>query len=235
MEKLRDLRGQPLLSPPADANSLQVTPRDVEIMVEELADCRVRVKWAIAGMHYFLAGLGYPQEITRQDRADIMSDFNSFRPGTDSVLEHGEKAYRLSRLGLLRDPTREADGVRAGLMKDRVRGFGYSVANGLCLLRDLGAHEEATADDKRMIEAAVKDGTGGRRGQDAAHLLSMARELGLEAEPGLEDVRLIESTLAFAREKRRGMELAETLYYANKVFGGGAPDTPRMPPLKRFI
>ncbi len=118
MEKLRSLRGQPLLNPPSDANPLQVTPRDLEIMADELADCRVRVKWAIAGMHFFLAGLGYPQEITRQDKADIMSDFNSFRPGTDSVIEHGEKAYRLSRLGLLKDPSPEADGLRRGLSED---------------------------------------------------------------------------------------------------------------------
>lgn len=235
--KFKDLKEQPLLSPPGVSGAwARVTDEDIDVILDLVrTDRKSEAGGSLARVHYWLRELGHPQEITKEDRGAIDNWFGMYRGGgMDIALAW--MSHSMRKLGMMRDLPDDVVTKTIGHLETTRRfADGRELIQMHHYLKCIDLQQGITAvNRKKMIGSLGKrrdkeDGWGLAEGH---HFL---RELGMAQRITPTDWRMIKNSLETDRGKKDGFGIAKVLFHvSNLPLSRGASDVVGMPPIKKF-
>jgi len=239
--KIKELRGEPLLTPPArdEASWYSLTESDKRGIRGHLRHLREhKVGYDMARLLYHMHVIGMSDEITSSD-VEIMRQ---------SLARDRARASRTNpsslvttcfhrRLGLAFPPTEDEMAVSKHNLKwGRSEGAGLPVAENLILLGEIEDAEKPTPADIRTIRNSLQVNMD--MGVLDTGLLYYMKKLAIPFTLRIQDEGTFEAILESNRSRRDWLHLAETHHELREILG--LTETPEkqtetpIPPLKRF-
>ncbi len=240
--RIKELKTQPLLSPPAPKEWRQVTDKDAEAMIRALNVFRVANGTPdtrglyVAELHFLTHTLGIGETHTRADLELMERDLKKARREGNGK-EVGEILLAYRALGI-RSTVEEADRstMREGLGKLRVGKDPYNLTILHGIMHGLGVGEAVTRQDRGMMEAErLKLLETEKNGVALGLVLVAIRDAkgGKPANP--DEINLMRADLEAVRTSGHGFHIAYIHYALHELLPPiQAPSTPPIPPIKRF-
>ena len=234
--RLREIRPQPLLETPGDADRWRIiSPSDERAFKEALREERklhngVRIGW----MHYFMRELGMPEPIQPDDEKWMLGEMKRGRGGGYSKL-YPAIILLMKKLGVKGADNPPTEKMSENLVADRLLGDGGMVLSTYFIMNELGVGAPLLPEDGKLILAELPSYRRGKDGLKTGQTHFYLRALNMGEEVTGEDRVNMQSGLNEARETGDGFEIAHMHFLIRLLLPHETYD-PRqqMPPLKRF-
>lgn len=227
--KLKKLREQPLLTPPAEAGRV-IPEEDERTVLSALEDARRGDGWTTALLLHGMASLGMNPKVLEKDVENMALRLDEYRTVQDGW-GIGAMLYFMSELGLPADAGEDdLTRIREGLLGDD----GILVAGSHLFLKRLGHPQEITGDEEKRIVGWYEKSAREKEGVSLARMLAFAGELEIKLPkiPDLEDTLL--NDLDEARKQKHAWEILVLQGALKRIRKPQKKEGSTPPPLRRF-